>query len=222
VAPPTPGSAVAALVTHLHRDHADAAALAAALANGGPVLEPPAGGGDQVENLALAQAEHELEAAALNRRRVSPWESFDAAPFTLTALPAADGLGDPQVSWLVEAGGVRALHLGDTTFHGWWWRMARRTGPFDAVLLPVNGAVVGFPHRQPASPLPAALDPEQAAIAAQILGARLAVPIHADGYEVDGVYEPVPGAAERFAEAAAERGVPTRILEPGEAIELPT
>jgi L-ascorbate metabolism protein UlaG (beta-lactamase superfamily) len=129
-------------------------------------------------------------------------------------------VGDPQVAWLVEADGVRVLHLGDTMFHGYWWRMARRHGPFDAVLVPVNGAVVGFPHRRPASPLPVALDPAQAAIAAAILGARLAIPIHAEGYEVDGIYQPVPDAAERFAAAAAARGVPVRILDPGETIEI--
>src|SRR4051812_22626897 len=40
-----PGQAVAGLLTHLHRDHADAAALAGALAPGAPVLLPePAGG----------------------------------------------------------------------------------------------------------------------------------------------------------------------------------
>jgi L-ascorbate metabolism protein UlaG (beta-lactamase superfamily) len=112
------------------------------------------------------------------------------------------------------------LHLGDTMFHGYWWRMARRHGPFDVVLVPVNGAVTGFPHRRPPSPLPAALDPAQAAIAAEILGARLAIPIHAEGYAVEGVYRPVPDAARRFAAAAAERDVAVRILAPGEAIEM--
>ena len=220
VVPPSPGRAVAGLVTHLHRDHADATALAAALAPGAPGLEPPAGGGDALEELALAQAEHELAAAGLHRRRVAPWESVTTGPFTLTALPAADGVGDPQVAWLVEADGVRVLHLGDTMFHGYWWRMARRHGPFDAVLVPVNAAVVGFPHRTPASPLPVVLDPDQAAIAAEILGARVAIPIHAEGYETDGIYEPLSGAAERFAAAAADRGVPVQILEPGETIEV--
>jgi len=220
VVAPGAGRAVAGLVTHLHRDHADAAALTAALAPGAPVLEPPAGGGDALEELALAQADHELTAAGLDRRRMAPWESVIAGPFTLTALPACDGVGDPQVAWLVEAGGVRVLHLGDTMFHGAWWRMALRHGPFDVVLAPVNGAVVGFPHRRPASPLPVELDPGQAAIAAEILGARLAIPIHAEGYEIDGVYRPVPDAAERFAAAAAERGVPVRILGAGETIEV--
>ncbi len=115
---------------------------------------------------------------------------------------------------------MRVLHLGDTMFHGYWWRMTHRHGPFDVVLVPVNGAVLSFPHRRPPSPLPGALDPAQAAIAAEVLGARLAIPIHADGYEIDGVYQPVPDAAERFAAAAAERGVPTTILKPGESIEL--
>jgi L-ascorbate metabolism protein UlaG (beta-lactamase superfamily) len=220
VVAPSAGRAVAGLLTHLHRDHADARALAAALAPGAAVFEPPAGGGDALEELALAQAEQELAAAGLHRTPVEPWESVTAGPFTLTALPAADGGGDPQVAWLVDAEGVRVLHLGDTMFHGYWWRMARRHGPFDVVLIPVNGPVVGFPHRRPASPLPIVLDPTQAAIAAGILGARLAIPIHADGYAMDGVYQPVPDAAERFADAARERDVPVRILEAGETIEV--
>jgi L-ascorbate metabolism protein UlaG (beta-lactamase superfamily) len=98
--------------------------------------------------------------------------------------------------------------------------MALRHGPYDAVLLPVNGAVVQFPHRRPASPLPAAMDPEQAALAAELLGARLAIPIHDEGYEIDGVYAPETGAAARFAEAAAARGVAAQTLAPGETIVL--
>ncbi len=220
VVPASPARAVAGLVTHLHRDHADADALAVALSPGAAVLEPPAGEGGRLENVALAQAEHELSAAGLARRRMAPWESTSAGPFTMTALPASDGLGDPQVGWLVEADGVRVVHLGDTMLHGSWWRIALRHGPFDVVLVPVNGAVVGFPHRQPASPLPVVLDPDEAAVVAEILGARLAIPIHAEGYEIDGIYEPIPDAAERFAAAAAERGVPTRILDTGETIEI--
>lgn len=220
VVPPRAGSAVAGLLTHLHRDHADARALAAALVPGAPVLEPHAGGGEPLEGLALAHAEHELTAAGLERRTMAPWETTTAGPFTITALPAVDGVGDPQLAWLVEADGVRVLHLGDTMFHGYWWRMALRHGPFDVVLAPVNGAVVGFPHRTPASPLPVALDPEQAALAAELLGARLAVPIHAEGYEIDGVYRPVSDAAERFAAAAAARGVVARVLATGETIEV--
>src|SRR4051794_12437499 len=145
VVAPAAGSAVAGLVTHLHRDHADAAALAAALAPGAPVFEPPAAGGEALDNLGLVQADRELAAAAFERRPMAAWEALTVGPFTVTALPAVDGTGDPQVAWLVEADGVRVLHLGDTMFHGYWWRMAHSHGPFDVVLVPVNGAVLGFP-----------------------------------------------------------------------------
>src|SRR5689334_2215731 len=67
------GRAVAGLVTHLHRDHTDAAALAAALAPGAPVLRPAPGGGGDMENLALAAAEHELAASGLDQVVLEPW-----------------------------------------------------------------------------------------------------------------------------------------------------
>jgi L-ascorbate metabolism protein UlaG (beta-lactamase superfamily) len=220
VKPRARGSALAGLVSHLHRDHADAAALELALAPDACVHEPAWPGGADVENLGLAQAEAELERSGLARRRVEAWERIEAGPFALTALPAVDGLGDPQVSWLVETGGRRALHLGDTVFHGYWWRMARRHGPFDVVFAPINGPAVDFPHLRPASPLAAAMEPEQAALAAELLGAAIVVPIHYDGFEIEPWYRPVPDAAERFAAAAAGRSYEARELEPGEAFEL--
>jgi L-ascorbate metabolism protein UlaG (beta-lactamase superfamily) len=220
VAPDSRGTALAGLVSHLHRDHADAGALAGALQEGAPVYEPAGIGGEDVENLALAQAEHELERAGLRRRRVADWERSQEGPFALTALPAVDGLGDPQVSWLVEADGRRVLHLGDSIFHGYWWRLAQRHGPFDLVFAPVNGAVVRFPHRRPASPLAAAMEPEQAALAAELLGARTVVPMHYDGYEIDPYYLPVSDARRRFIEASEERPHETLVLEPGESATL--
>ena len=212
-------AAVAGLVSHLHRDHADAAALAGALAAEASVHEPAWPGGAEVENLALAQANAELERAGLRRTSAEEWERLEVGPFTLTALPAVDGLGDPQISWLVEADGRRVLHLGDTVFHGYWWRMARRHGPFDVVFAPINGAMVDFPHLQPPSPLAAAMEPEQAALAGELLGARIVVPIHYDGYEIDPWYRPVAGAGERFAAAAAGRPYEVRMLRPGGSVE---
>jgi L-ascorbate metabolism protein UlaG (beta-lactamase superfamily) len=212
--------ALAGMVTHLHRDHADAAALEAALAPGAPVYEPRWPGGEDVENLALVQANHELDGAKLARREVGEWDRHEAGPFALTALPAVDGTGDPQVAWLVEAEGLRVLHLGDTLFHGFWWRMAQRHGPFDVVLAPINGAVVRFPHRRPASPLPVALDPEQAALAGELLGAKTVVPIHYGGYDIEPWYRPIAYAAERFEAAARDRPFEAHVLEPGGRLEL--
>src|SRR3954454_10006099 len=209
------GRAVAGLVSHLHRDHTDAGALAAALANGGSVHHPAA---PEETNLALAQAEHELGAAELPRRSIATWESLTLGPFTCTALPAVDGLGDPQVSWLVEAGGRRVLHLGDTVFHGAWWQMARRAGPLDVVFAPINGAVVDFPHQQPPSPLPAAMEPEQAALAGELLGAATVVPMHYGGFAFQPHYRPIPDARERFERAARGRPYRAAPLAPGETL----
>ena len=217
--PPTPG-AVAGLVSHLHRDHADAGALAAALAGDAAVHEPAGFGGDELDNIALAQAVAELGDARLERRAVATWERAEAGPFSFTALPAVDGLGDPQVSWVVEAGGQRVLHLGDTIYHGYWWRMARRHGPFDVVLAPINGAVIDFPHLQPPSPLAAAMEPEQAAIAGRALGAGTVVPIHYGGLAINPFYRPIADAADRFRDAVRDRSIEAAVLEPGETLEV--
>ncbi|MFD5824102.1 MBL fold metallo-hydrolase [Lentzea sp. NPDC060358] len=172
------GQASGALVTHLHRDHTDAKALASVLAGNAPVLRPARGYGDDVDNVATLLGESELRQYGLNARVVDTWSVSEIGPFTVTAVPSIDGLGDPQVNWVVEADGQRVFHGGDTMFHGWWWLVARRFGPVDAAFLPANGAVVDAPHLQPPSPVTAAMDPFQAAAAAEILGARYAVPVH--------------------------------------------
>lgn len=220
VVPPEGPPSVAGLVTHLHRDHTDAPALARALAPGAPVYEPVWPGGEDAENAALAQANAELGQARLERRAVEPWETAEAGPFSIAALPAVDGLGEPQVSWLVEADGQRILHLGDTIYHAYWWRMVRRHGAFDVVLAPINGARVNFPHLQPPSPLAAALEPEQAAVVGELLGARTLVPIHYDGYSVDPWYLPVDDPGPRFEAATEGRSYEARRLEPGESFEV--
>ena len=78
--PPAEG-ALAGLVSHLHRDHTDAAALAAALLPGAAVHQPqPLGDA----NPALAQAEHELAQAGLPRRAV---RSGSPSPSVRSAAP---------------------------------------------------------------------------------------------------------------------------------------
>jgi L-ascorbate metabolism protein UlaG (beta-lactamase superfamily) len=213
--------AIAGLVTHLHRDHADAGALDEALAPGAPVFVPPAEPSTtEAADAALLQAAEELGRIGHPLVETRPWQRLRIGPFTVTALPAADGTGDPQVSWAVEAGGRRILHAGDTLFHGWWWRAAMEAGPFDVAFLPVNGAVVRFPWRRPTSPLPAVMTPEDAAVAARALGAARAVPIHFGGYDLDPYYRPVPDALGRFRAAAEDRGVAVAALEPGETLDL--
>ncbi|MFD9705799.1 MBL fold metallo-hydrolase [Lentzea sp. NPDC059081] len=213
------GNAAGALVTHLHRDHTDAKALHNALTPGAPVLRPARGYGDDVDNVATVLSERELLEHEIRTKVVDTWETSEIGPFRVTAVPSIDGLGDPQLNWVVEADGQRVFHGGDTMFHGWWWLVARRFSPFDAAFLPANGAVVDAPHLQPPSPVAAAMDPFQAAAAAKILGAWHAVPMH---YETE---QPVklPGYVEvenPAAEFEKHAGPRAHVLRPGEWLDL--
>lgn len=206
------GRAAAALVTHLHSDHADPAAIKRVLTPEGVVLRPGPMPGPWTE-----QAEAGL--AGMATKIVAEWESTTVGPFEITAVPAVDGLGDPQLNWVVAAGGQRIFHGGDTMFHGYWWSIAARYGPFDAAFLPINGAAVALPHLQPASPLPAVLTPGQAVVAGAILQARQVIPIHY-GIHRPPFYVEVEDPATAFRSTAREFGVNARMLAPGESAQL--
>ncbi len=187
------------LITHTHSDHFDANAAADALKGGGTLVHPV---GTQP-----------LPVPAKARTRPSPmWEPQLLGDFTATPVPASDGYGDTQVSWVVSAGGRRIFHGGDTLWHGHWWRIGRQYGPFDAAFLPVNGARFGW--RKPVSGQPGVLTPEQAVAAATILGARTLVPIH---YGVSGMaeYVEVDQALDRLREAARGRALAVQVVAPG-------
>lgn len=113
--PTDAGCASAALVTHLHADHADPAAIARALAPDGELLRPARAAGKGLETAGLAVAEAGIAEQGLPTRSVDAWQTVTVGPFALTAVPAADGLGDPQVSWVIAAEGRRILHAGDTS-----------------------------------------------------------------------------------------------------------
>jgi L-ascorbate metabolism protein UlaG (beta-lactamase superfamily) len=216
--PTRPGAAVLALVTHLHEDHTDAAAIAGALAPGGILLRPAPDEGEFLEIAAQQPAEELLAEHGIAQRPVAAWETVEAGPFRATAVPAVDGFGDPQLSWVVEADGVRIYHAGDTLYHGWWWRARMRTGDIDYAFLPVNGPLVSLPHRQPGSPRNAVMSPAEAAAAAYVLGAREAIPIHYDTINNPPVYAQTDDPAGRFLREAAALGVSARVVEAGEVV----
>jgi L-ascorbate metabolism protein UlaG (beta-lactamase superfamily) len=199
-----PGKAAGALVTHLHTDHTDASAISSALSPDASLYRPRTMEGEFMEVAGVAGAEEELATEGVPQVHAEAWDSFEIGPFTATALPAVDGFGDPQVSWLVEAEGKRVLHAGDTLFHGSWWLIQMRFGPLDAAFVPVNGANASFPHRQPASGIEASMTPEQAVAAARITGARKLVPIHYDGIHEPPVYEQTGEIMDRLEAAVGE------------------
>ncbi|MFE7118291.1 MBL fold metallo-hydrolase [Streptomyces sp. NPDC057654] len=211
-----PGEAVAALVTHLHTDHADPVAIRKALAEGAPIYrpEPFPGSGDDLKW--TCEAEDLFREHGIATEVVQAWEERTVGPFRVAAGPSIDGLGDPQICWVVECDGVRIFHGGDTIFHGFWWAIARRFGPVDIAFVPINGAIVELPHLQPPSPFHAAMLPEEAAVAAHILGAHTAVPIHYGTLHKPPIYIETPRAVERFEERATELGMTPFVTTPGE------
>ncbi|MEH6418163.1 MBL fold metallo-hydrolase [Pseudomonas sp. CGJS7] len=191
------------LITHGHPDHFDARAAAEALSKGGALVH--------------AAGINPLPLPAGARARPSAlWEPQLLGDFTATAVPASDGYGDPQVSWVVSAGGRRIFHGGDTLWHGHWWRIGRQFGPFDAAFLPVNGARFGW--RKPVSGQPGTLTPEQAVAAARILGARRLIPIH---YGIAGLqeYVEVDDPIGRVRAAASAQDCAVRVMAPGQWLD---
>lgn len=187
------------LATHRHPDHCDPLAIRQALGSDGTLVMAASAG-------VPFSGEFRFRTAAL-------YEPQILGDFTATAVPASDGYGDPQVSWIVSGGGRRIIHCGDTLWHGAWWHIGRQFGPFDAAFLPINGAK--FSWRKPAADVSAVLTPEQAVQAAQVLGARQIVPIH---YGVKGAegYEELPDVEASLIAAASRRGVGIEIARPGE------
>lgn len=188
------------LITHAHPDHFDPKAAAQALSKGGALVYPAG-----TNPLPIPQG--------ARARPATLWEPQLLGDFTATAVPASDGYGDPQVSWVISAGGRRIFHGGDTLWHGSWWRIGRQFGPFDAAFLPINGAQFGW--RKPVSGQPGVLTPEQAVAAATILGARRVVPIH---YGVTGIaeeYAEVEDPVGRLRKAASGKSLSIQPLKPG-------
>lgn len=187
------------LSTHRHPDHCDPLAIRQALGSTGTLLMAGVFG-------APFDGDFRFRAAPL-------YEPQLLGDFTATAVPASDGYGDPQVSWVVSGGGRRVIHCGDTLWHGAWWQIGRQFGPFDAAFLPINGAK--FSWRKPAADVSAVLTPEQAIAAAQVLDARQIVPIH---YGVKGAegYEELVDAEASLIALAKRRGVGVEIAKPGD------
>ncbi|HEV2999406.1 MAG TPA: MBL fold metallo-hydrolase [Solirubrobacteraceae bacterium] len=217
-----PGEAAIAILTHLHRDHADAAAIARALRPGARLVRPPAMTGPRLATIGTTAAEHELGQHDLPTEVVETGGQTTEGPFTLTALQAVDGSGDTQHSWLIEADGQRVVHAGDTMWHGWWWSRAMTYGPVDAALLPANGPLLDFPHRQPPSGIPGVMPPEHAVAAAAAMQARVLVPMHYGLFDLPPAYRPVPDPEAKLTAEAERRGVPLRIMRPGDELDLAT
>lgn len=191
------------LVTHLHQDHFDEVALGQVLAERGSVVCS--------ERVAATVASRGYRVLSLEL-----FEPLGFGDFTATPVPASDGFGVDQVSWVVSVAGRRVIHCGDTLWHGKWWDIGKQYGPFDAAFLPVNG--FRYRGRDPDVEVANSLTPEQAAAAAKVLGARRLVPIHY-GLEAP-FYQEEADIETRIVAACVREGCEPILLSPGARLAL--
>lgn len=192
-----------ALITHAHNDHFDPETLKEVLGDRGYVICD--------ESIATYIASRGL--------RVIPATLYNPVMrggFIFTAVPAEDGFGSEQVSWVIKAGEHRLFHGGDTLWHGQWNTIGKQFGPLDIAFLPINGARVGG---DPLQETPAVLTPAQAVDAAISIRANVLIPIHY-GLNDPPNYVEIDKPIEALLIDAKRRGVEVRNLLPGDNMTL--
>lgn len=199
-----------ALVSHGHGDHFDLDYLRLVLGDRGVIFCHHATAGDIDRRILRVQAVDLWEPVFL------PRSGADVVAF---AVPAVDGFGVAQASWVLRCGDVRLIHCGDTLWHGEWWDIGRALGPFDVACLPINGARQTVGRFQDVG-VAGVMGPEQAVAAARALGATTIVPIHYGRSTLDGSYAEVVDAEAALLNEAKRQGVRVRVLKAGETWAL--
>ena len=190
-----------ALITHPHNDHFDVDTLKEVLGERGYVICH--------ESVAVYVASRGLRVIP-----VKDYEPVSRGGFIFTAVPAIDGFGGEQVSWVITVNDKRLLHAGDTMWHGKWSLIGQQFGPFDAVFMPINGAKIAQ-DPMPASPL--VQTPIQAIDAALQLRAKVLIPIHY-GLDDPPNYVEVEDPLGTLLKEAELRGQTVQHLKPGEEL----
>jgi L-ascorbate metabolism protein UlaG (beta-lactamase superfamily) len=192
--------------SHAHTDHMDPETIRPLLA-ANPGME-----------LVIPEAIRDIAAERLGIEPSRPLGMNDgvvreAGGFRLRAIPSAhdvletDTAGNYRcLGYVVEAGAWRVYHSGDTRHYA---GMAERLAvlDLDLGLLPING---WSPERR----VQGNLNIEESVALGLDSGMRLVVPHHFDMFEFNTAD---PGA---FLTAAARRGLPVKVLRPGERLTL--
>jgi len=183
------------LVSHLHPDHFDQAAVSALRRPPRRALFPPGA------------------FACLGGRRwgwqeLAPWSAANIGAAEVVAVPGPHTLPGPEeVNYVLRLPGWGALFFGgDARFdREVLQEIGRRLGPFRLALLPVGGTrILGSQT---------VMGPRQALRAAELLGAERVVPIHEGGVWMS--VPPLslhPGRARQLARLFRRRGEAERVL----------
>ena len=202
------------LLSHNHYDHCDLRVLQLLERCFQPPVVTPIGNGRLLRSAGIVQIEE-----------IDWWEHTSAAPLPITLTPAqhfsARGMFDRNGAlwggFLIEAGGHRILHAGDSGYGPHFREIAARLGPIDLALLPIGAYEPRWfmrdIHMNPAEAVQAHLD----------LEARQSIAMHFGTFQLtpEGIEEPV----RELARALQERGVAVdrfRVVEVGESLRLGT
>jgi L-ascorbate metabolism protein UlaG (beta-lactamase superfamily) len=202
------------LLSHNHYDHCDLGTLRLLERRFHPPVVTPLGNGPLLRSAGIRQVEE-----------IDWWETTSAAPLPVTLAPAqhfsARGPFDRnRALWggfLIEAGGQRILHAGDSGYGPHFREIASRLGPIDLALLPIGAYEPRWfmkdIHMNPAEAVQAHLD----------LAARQSLAMHFGTFQLtpEGIDEPV----RELAKALRERGLVAerfRAVEVGESVRLGT
>ncbi|MEA2725251.1 MAG: hypothetical protein QOH59_3022 [Gemmatimonadales bacterium] len=201
------------LLSHNHYDHCDIPTLRRLEQRFHPPVVTPLGNGPLLRSAGFQRIEE-----------LDWWEAAKTAPVPVTVTQAqhfsARGMFDRnRALWggfLVEIGGRRILHAGDSGYGPHFTEIANRLGPIDLALLPIGAYEPRWfmkdIHMNPAEAVQAHLD----------LGARQSIAMHFGTFQLtpEGIDEPV----RELANSLAERRVPAerfRAMEVGESVRLP-
>lgn len=198
----------AVLITHLHSDHFDPDYIIQSFGLETRLFVPKG-----------TEEEIMIKYGFKNVKGFLVDESFIIGDLTITASYSVDGLGDEQVSWIINDKEKTIIHCGDTLWHGYWWGISKKYGPFEAALLPINGAIV-CDSDMINSYQPICLTPEQAIAAARLLESKLLIPIHYGSFHNPPIYNETEDIKSRLLLTAEQEKVAIKLLNHGEAIEL--
>jgi L-ascorbate metabolism protein UlaG (beta-lactamase superfamily) len=200
------------LLSHNHYDHCDLGTLRLLERRFHPRFVTPLGNGRLLRSAGIRQVEE-----------IDWWETTSTAPLPVTVTPAqhfsARGPFDRnRALWggfLIEAGGYRILHGGDSGYGPHFREIAARLGPIDLALLPIGAYEPRWfmkdIHMDPAEAVQAHLD----------LATRQSIAMHFGTFQLtpEGIDEPVRELAKalRGRDVSAER---FRAVEVGESVWL--
>lgn len=200
------------LLSHNHFDHCDLGTLERLARRFQPAAVTPPGNGRLLQ-----------EAGFRDIEELDWWQKSSAAPLQVTVTPAQhfsarSPFDRNRALWggfLIEAGGRRIFHAGDSGYGSHFREIGARLGPIDLALLPIGAYEPRWfmkdVHVNPAEAVQAHLD----------LGARESIAMHFGTFQLtpEGIDQP----ARDLAKALRERGVPQeqfRTIEVGESVRV--